>query len=78
MSSALRNERKAPHSLEPCYDCRHHAVCAHQHLACVTYARWIGSMHGKLQQYAPWPDAPRAEIYAVLFCQEDDDATLEK
>ena len=77
MSNALRANRKSRYVEEPCAGCRYHAVCATQQLACVTYARFIGSMHGQLQKYAPWPTAPRAEIYAVLFSQEDEDETLE-
>ncbi|MGB5178492.1 MAG: hypothetical protein WBP44_07160, partial [Gammaproteobacteria bacterium] len=77
VSNALRSERKSRYVQEPCARCRYHAVCATQEMACVTYARFIGSMHGQLQRYATWPTAPRAEIYAVLFSKEDDDETVE-
>jgi len=76
MSNALRTERKSVYTREPCACCRYHVVCSTQQMACVTFARFSGQMHGVLQKYADYPGAPNRVIYDTIFRLEDGDEAL--
>jgi len=72
MSSALRKNRKSRYVEEPCAACHYHVACSEARLACVTFARFSGQMHGNLQRYAAHPGAPNRVIFETIFREDDD------
>ena len=69
-----RTNRGSAYRQEPCIGCKYRGVCSAQNLACVKFVRFTATMHGKLQKFARWPDAPHPEIYATIFSGEEDEA----